>query len=168
MDSEFIKLLSEMAQEPFAKDNPADAADTADRLEYQTFLDLTEHNISPDVQDGPSGIRMPAYLKEQILTRTAQPDMQLQSAPRRFSKRMELFIYGCKVTAAVAACLVMIVTFSITQSRFPAQPEQTGSLLDADFTENTLNSIVDRLNNGSRSITSWLQNLSSDIMDIKK
>ncbi|MDE6626192.1 MAG: hypothetical protein K2K56_07465 [Lachnospiraceae bacterium] len=168
MDSEFIKLLTEMAQEQFIEDNPAAAADTADRLEYQTYLDLTEHNISPDVQGSPSGIRMPAYLKEQIITRAAQPDMQIHSAPRRFSKRMELFIYGCKVTAAVAACLVMIVTFSATQSRFPSQSDQTGSLLEADFTENTLNSIVDQLNNGSRSITSWLQNLSSDIMNNKK
>lgn len=167
MDSEFMKLLCEMAQEQFDEESFRKAADIADRLEQQAFLEPAGHKSLPDWHDSPSGIRMPAYLKEQIITRTAQPDMQIHAAPRRFSKRMELFIYSCKVAAAVAACLVMIVTFSSTQGFISSLPKQTESLLETDFTENTLHSIVNKLNNGSRNITGWLQNLSSDIMDGK-
>ncbi|MCM1498029.1 MAG: hypothetical protein NC124_06135 [Clostridium sp.] len=136
MDSELIKLLTEMAQE----------------------------QSNGDELDDSSGLRMPRYLKEQIITRTTQPDMQITAAPRRISKRLELFIYSCKVTAAVAACLVMMITFSATQNHFPSLPEQTESLLEADFAENALNSIIDQLNDGSQNITSWLQNFSGDIM----
>lgn len=168
MDSEFIKLLSEMASMPLDANNPADALAAANRLEEHTLSDLAQHDAFPDLQNNPSGIRMPAYLKEQIIRRTSQPDMQIRSTPRRFSKRMELFLYSCKVTAAVAACLMMVITFSMLQGSEYSLSKQTESLLETNIMENTINSIVTQLNNGSRNITLWLQNVSVDITGNKK
>ncbi|MCM1158087.1 MAG: hypothetical protein NC300_05140 [Bacteroidales bacterium] len=144
MDSEWINLLSQMAD---AKITDSDFSKIGNKF------------------NEPECTRMPAYLKEQIITRTAQPDMQTAAMPKRFSKRMELFLYSCKVTAAVAACLLLMITFSVTQSRLSALPEEKKTQAASEYpAESILGTITDYLTDKSRYITVQLQNFSHDIM----
>ena len=76
MDSEFIKLLSRMAETELTDDSMPEAIKTADRLEYWMLKEPSEQSYQQDMINITQDIRMPDYLKEQILTRSQQPDMQ--------------------------------------------------------------------------------------------
>lgn len=144
MDSEFIKLLSMMAETELTDDSMPEAMKTAERLEHW----------------------MPDYLKEQILTRSQQPDMQALTAPKRFSRRVELFLYGCKVSAAVAASLLIMVTASVTQSQLKTLPQlDTTSQKETEIQRDVSGTILEHLTNGSQYVTGWLQDFSDGIVN---
>lgn len=155
MDKEFLEILSRMADEHLSNDNAAHAAQTANRL---------EQIISQD--DKYDQTFMPAYLKEQMLNRASQPDIQTEKSVKRFSKQVELFLYGCKVTAAVAASLLIMVTTTTLQNRLPETdiPKEPFSYQSEMENIDISGSIMKHLNKGSDSITSWLQSISSTIM----
>lgn len=147
MDQEFMKLLSQMAECELPEGNQ-----TAEQLEQSV-----------------SDIQMPAYLQEQIMNRSKQADMQPISTPRRFSKRMELFLYSCKVTAAVAASLAIMVTTAITQNQYNLQ-SQKDTLFETQIPaakSDIPDTIMNHLSSGSEYITNLLQNFSNDIVSKK-
>lgn len=158
MDKEFLELLSKMADEDLSGDNIIHASQTASHLGQMISNDnIYEHTF------------MPAYLKEQIINRTEQPDIQAFKTNKRFSKRLELFLFGCKVTASVAASLVIMAASTTLQSRLIETNLLQASVLrqtehqDTDISD----SIMKHLNKGSSDITNWLQSVSNAIMDGK-
>lgn len=163
MDSEFIKLLSMMAETELTDDNMPEAMKTADRLEHWM---PQEQSSQQDMLNITQDIRMPEYLKEQILTRSQQPDMQAVTAPKRFSRRMELFLYGCKVSAAVAASLLIMVTASVTQNQLKSLPQpDTTCQKETEIPMDVSGTILEHLSNGSQYITGWLQDFSNGILN---
>ncbi len=166
MDSEFIKLLSRMAETELTDDSMPEAMKTADRLEYWMLKEPSEQSYQQDMINITQDIRMPDYLKEQILTRSQQPDMQAVTAPKRFSRRMELFLYGCKVSAAVAASLLIMVTASVTQNQLKSLPQpDTAYQKETEIPIDVSGTILEHLSNGSQYITGWLQDFSNGILN---
>lgn len=53
-------------------------------------------------------IRAPGHMKEEILKRSERIDYRLAVQTRRLSKNAEILLYSMKVSAAVAAALLMI------------------------------------------------------------
>lgn len=166
MDSEFIKLLSMMAETELTDDNMPEAMKTAEQLEHWMPEKLPEQGSRQDIINTAPDIRMPDYLKEQILTRSRQPDMQALTAPKRFSRRMELFLYGCKVSAAVATSLLIMVTASVTQSQLRTLPQpETTFPKETEIQRDVSGTILEHLTSGSRYVTGWLQDFSSGIVN---
>lgn len=155
MDKEFLEMLSQMANETLSNDNATHAAETANRLEQIISQDNKyDHSF------------MPAYLKEQMINRIGQPDIQAEKSAKRISKQMELFLFGCKVTAAVAASLLIMVTTTTMQSRLPKDGTFKEPFSYQTEMENIdiSGNIMKHLNKGSSDITNWLQSVSSAIM----
>lgn len=158
-DSEFLQLLEDMASD----EHPLDECliQKANQLEHHMKESHLMRAYERDETPVANANRMPAYLKDQILTRVAQPDMQIAATPRRFSKRMELFLYSCRVTVAVAASLLLLFAASFSQSVVTPEPKaDTQAQLDIT------NVITEHFSNNSVTITGWFQNISKQIMTI--
>lgn len=164
MDSEFMKLLSQMAESELPE-----GSYTADKLEHYLLDEQLKQNYEQDTDAATTDIQMPAYLREQIITRSKQPDMQVVASPKRFPKRVELFLYSCKVTAAVAASLVIMVTAAITQNQLNSLPQRDDYCTSQMKTTETdiPDTIMRHLSNSSQYINGLLQNFSSNIMNGK-
>lgn len=164
MDSEFMKLLSQMAESELPE-----GSHTANQLEHYLFGEQLKQNYEQNTGNVVPDVKTPAYLKEQIITRSKQPDMQAVASPKRFPKRVELFLYSCKVTAAVAASLVIMVTAAITQNQLNSLPQRDDYCTSQMKTTETdiPDTIMRHLSNSSQYINGLLQNFSSNIMNGK-
>lgn len=122
--------------------------------------------------------KMPSYLKEQMITRTKQPDIQMISAKKTFSKQMELFLYSCRVSVAMVASLLMIVTISASQSQLQNLYQQDHSVIQDIQQKATIahsntskakdlkpNIISQKISKSSQTITSWLQDFPDLFID---
>ena len=139
-DSDFLQRLNDMASEEHLPDDCS--------MEHANAL---EQSSIP--------LRMPDYLKEQILERAAQPDIQVVTTPRHISRRMELFLYSCRVTAAVAASLLILLVTSLTQEPFHSTSEPPARV-QVDVT----GTITEHFSDSSQNITGWLQDFSKQMM----
>ena len=158
-DTEFLQLLEDMASDEQSSDDHF--IKQANLLEQHIKEEHLIHSYELDEMADAGSNRMPAYLKEQILTRVSQPDMQIVSTPRRISKRMEFFLYSCRVTVAVAASLLLLFVASFSQSIVaPQSGANTQTQLDVT------DAITDHFTNNSTAITGWLQSFSKQIMTI--
>ena len=158
-DTEFLQLLEDMASGEQSSDDHF--IKQANLLEQHIKEEHLMHSYELDEMADAGSNRMPAYLKEQILTRVAQPDMQMAATPRRFSKRMEFFLYSCRVTVAVAASLLLLFAASFSQSVVTPEPKaDTQAQLDIT------NVITEHFSNNSVTLTGWFQNISKQIMTI--
>ena len=184
MDSEFLEQLKQMAELDIPENFSLDKAIESSTEEMHTSSMNSIDSLQITLEEHT---HMPAYLKEQMINRTKQPDMQPVSVKRKRSKRLELFLYSCKVSAAVAASLAIIITVSATQSSISELPDNsysaTGSLLQDNTSENEdwnvetsevnnktykKNDISKKINDSSRSITNWLQTFPDKILKQEK
>ena len=168
MNSEFIELLSKMAETDLTTNNLPEAKKNVVELETFLIQETDEHTKQDKCSSLPN--KMPAYLKEQIITRTKQPDMQMFPTPKRFSKRLELFFYGCKVTGAVAASLMIMFATTITQTQIHTRSPEDNRLTQKERSlhtnEETVSStITKQLSSSSQYITTWLKNFSSTLLE---
>lgn len=161
MDSEFIKLLSEMAE-----NEPENSNRTVSQLEHYLYEEQLRQHYEQDIKSPTVNARMPAYLKEQIITHRELLDMQTVTTPKRLSKRMELFLYSCKVTTAVAASLVLMFTASVTQNHLNAIPQDSSMIQKQNI--NIGGNIIKHLNSGSQTVTNWLQDFSGGLFEQKE
>ncbi len=158
-DTEFLQLLEDMASDEHPLDDCS--IKQANLLEQHMKEEHLIYSYELDEIPDAGSNRMPAYLKDQILTRVAQPDMQIVATPRRISKRMEFFLYSCRITVAVAASLLLLFAASFSQSVVTPQPKiNTQTQLDVTDT------ITDHFTNNSTTITGWLQSFSKQIMTV--
>ena len=162
MDQEFVKLLSQMAECELPE-----GIQTVGQIEQYLYTEQESANQKEPTTQPVSGIQMPAYLREQLIHRSKQADMHPVSTPRRFSKRTELFLYSCKITAAVAASLAIMLTTAITQNQYNLQ-SQKDTLYETQIPEaksDIPDTIMNHLSSGSEYITSLLQNFSNNIVN---
>jgi hypothetical protein len=97
----------------------------------------------PDIE--PNVPRAPAYLEEQLLERTRS---SMTPPPQQNRRHMELFLYRCKIGAALAATLVFIMVSPLyTEQKQPFSQRETI-----------------QLNQGSHAIHEWLQDFSSHLV----
>lgn len=77
----------------------------------------------PPVQS-PLLAEPPAYLKEEILRRTRQMDVQAAVCVKETSRRMQLILYSLKVSVAVMASIFLLaVTANVRNMEFAPEPE---------------------------------------------
>lgn len=191
MDADFLKELKRMADIEIpenASTNDADdfsntfSTDSIDRYS-KVHKDNLQKGMLLDIE---ASYPMPAYLKEQIIERTKQPDIQPMSSKRKRSKKLELFLYSCKVSAAVAASLVIIITVSVTQGKIADLPQQDTIAIERQQRESTTNDnltrehtlseqdfskqskISEKINKSSESITNWLQDFPGNLFEQEK
>lgn len=106
----------------------------------------------------------PAYLKEEIIKRTKQIDVQTVVKVRRTTKRMQLMVYSVKVGFAVAASIFLLTittNFQNTKSvKLQGQQKQTESVERGE-------SITDKLNQGSSLVNDALNDMTSGFFRIE-
>lgn len=107
--------------------------------------------------------QMPAYMKEQLITRMEQPDIQTASSVKKLSKKLELFLFGCKVTAAVAASLLIMITSSLTGNPTAETTPVSVPSVKQEKEFDVTGQIIKQLNSSSSGVTSWLQSISETI-----
>ncbi len=190
MDEEFLKLLQEMANIPDFPSEPQaenflDASTTAANQKAEQLADYVSNTSFKNDAE------IPAYLKNQILNRVHQPDIQrIVNSPtpkKPYSKQLELFFYSCKVAGAVAAAFAIMISSSLTrqwmqengnkliESPTAFTASDTGSPSSTSDTKpdkanadgNTIR-ITEHFNKGSSAFTSWLQNISDFLVNGKK
>lgn len=64
----------------------------------------------------------PSYLKEEIVERSSQLDIQTSLQIKRVSKNMQLFYYSLRTAAAMAVALFLL--FAVNQASFQSGPPQ--------------------------------------------
>ncbi len=172
MDTEFLEQLKQMAEMDITDELSPEYSDAFSINDTVKQSQNTLHNMDTTYQ-------MPAYLKEQIITRTKQADFQVVSTKRKYSKQTELFLYSCKVTAAVAASLAIIITLSITQEQLQNSQYRNNSVTESwehpvkedNFSTDEKvapDQISKKISNHSQSITDWLQDFSGNLFESKK
>lgn len=158
MEPEFLELLSQMADADLTKEQPENAVQAANHLEQY---------IADDSQC--EQIFMPSYLTEQMINRVQQPDLQVELSARKLPKQLELFLYGCKVTAAVAASLLIMITATTMQNRLSSMERKTDFSVSSKAAEFDVPAkIMEQLDKGSLGITSWFQSISANITGSEK
>ena len=70
--------------------------DTNDMLAFLEHLDTCDFCLEQmlDMEDAHPAVSTPIYLKEEILSRAASPEIQAQKALRSTSHKMQLFLLG--------------------------------------------------------------------------
>ncbi|MGO5051484.1 anti-sigma factor family protein [Lachnospiraceae bacterium LCP25S3_G4] len=91
-------------------------------LNTEQYMEVLEHIAECEycaeeiavVEMQESRVKAPAYLKEQILTRSQAPDIQAAIRAKKTSKKMQLFYYSAKTATAVIGALLLLI--AVTQA----------------------------------------------------
>lgn len=106
----------------------------------------------------------PAYLKEEIVKRTRQIDVQTVVKVKRTTKRMQLMLYSLKVGFAVVASIFLLTITTNFQNmksvKLQSQQKQTESVERKE-------SITDKLNQGSSFVNDALNDMTSGFFRIE-
>lgn len=104
----------------------------------------------------------PAYLKEEVLKRTRQLDIQTAVKVKQTSKRMRLMMYSLKVGFAVAASIFLLTVTTGVQKMNMEVPEQFPR------TEHQEDGLIDKLNRGSSAVTDTLNQMANSLFQIER
>lgn len=107
----------------------------------------------------------PAYLKEEVLQRTQQIDVQMTVRVKERSRQMQLFMYGLKVGMAVVTSIFLLILTTNIQSLQPEdvrdwrmeQREQRQERQEERV------SLTDTLNRKSGEVSSFLNEISNGL-----
>lgn len=106
----------------------------------------------------------PAYLKEEIVKRTRQIDVQTVVKVKCTTKRMQLMLYSLKVGFAVVASIFLLTITTNFQNmksvKLQSQQKQTESVEREE-------SITDKLNQGSSLVNDALNDMTSGFFRIE-
>lgn len=106
----------------------------------------------------------PAYLKEEIVKRTRQIDVQTVVKVKCTTKRMQLMLYSLKVGFAVVASIFLLTITTNFQNmksvKLQSQQKQTESVEREE-------SITDKLNQGSSFVNDALNDMTSGFFRIE-
>ena len=109
-------------------------------------------------------IRAPKRLKENILAESKSLSMQMEVTGRRFSSKVQLFIYGTKVTLAIiAAILLMGVINDQTAMTLNDRIEEGQQKVMREEDRNG-NLLVEKVDGISGKIDSFMNGLSHGIL----
>ena len=121
----------------------------------------------------------PAYLSEEILSRSKQPDLLIAREISRTSKKLQLLTYSLKVCTAVACSIIMLFSINLTklqiesasnppaisriQAEIQAQTEAQMEAASAARKEQW--DITGYLQSGAQTVNESLQNFAKFIFD---
>lgn len=109
----------------------------------------------------------PRYLKEEILSRTRQIDVQASVKLKETSRQVQLMIYSLKVGLAVAASIFLLtVTSNIQNLDVNPQMPENQQMEQEKRDQKREESIAKKLRQGSKEITTILNELSSGLFRI--
>ncbi len=155
----------------------------------EEFLDFAQDKMTPDdtlkflahigscnhcadrLEAYLSEVMLPAPrdLKDNILTATRRPEVQLAIKARETSKRMQLFFYSLKVTTATVAALLMLI-LTMNASYLPdsgtTQPENPG-LHEGPFSAEEHFSLSDTLRDKMYKLSDSMQDFSNNIIHME-
>lgn len=105
----------------------------------------------------------PKYLKEEILSRTQQMDIQAAVRIKQTSKQVQLMMYSLKVGFAVAASIFLLtITTGIQNMDIQSQQkEKQRTEWMQERKKEEEDSFIDKLSYGSRRITDMLNDFSN-------
>lgn len=104
----------------------------------------------------------PAYLKEEILQRTQQIDVQMTVRVKERSRQMQLFMYGLKVGMAVVTSIFLLILTTNIQSLQPGDVRDWRMEQRQERQEERV-SLTDTLNRKSREVSSFLNEISNGL-----
>ncbi len=111
----------------------------------------------------------PGYLKEEILNRAHQIDVQASVKLKETSRQVQLMLYSLKVGFAVAASIFLLAVTTNVQNMDPQQPKEqkTEQMQEQRGAREQEESIVNKLRRGSKEITGLLNEISSGFFRIE-
>ena len=105
------------------------------------------------------------YLKEEILQRTRQMDVQAAICMKETSRRMQLILYSLKVGVAVMASIfLLMVTTNVQNMDFA--PDQEAQMQERE-SQRAQPGLTDTLKQKSGEISNLLNNLSNGLFRIE-
>lgn len=118
--------------------------------------------ISANQREAPDP---PAYLKEEILQRTQQIDVQMTVCVKERSRQMQLFMYGLKVGMAVVTSIFLLILTTDIQSMQPEDVREWRMERREQRQERQEErvSLTDTLNRKSGEISSFLNEISNGL-----
>lgn len=140
-------------------------------LEHLDSCDFCLEQITSDKTLSP-GIQAPACMKEQILSRAAQTDVQTAKAVKETSRKMQLFYYSLRTAAGVVAALFLLFTmgsidFSSLLAKDPIEIEAVVSRPPQKSRPNYLNKFSSHLgrelNKSTSAVSSGLNQITNFI-----
>jgi hypothetical protein len=144
------------------------------------ILDELEPDMEPG-SDGEAELELgknflleepPRYLKEEILNRTRQFDLQASVKLQETSRKVQLMVYSLKVGLAVAASIfILTVTCDIRNMNLELSRDQQMEQAQEEKTEpgkrEREESLAGKLRRGSKEISATLNELSSGLFRIE-
>lgn len=140
-------------------------------LEHLDTCDFCLEQLLSD-EELTEDIPTPVCLKEQILSRAAQADVQTVKAVRETSQKMQLFYCGLRTAAGVIAALVLLFTldnvdFSSFYARKPVAMEAVVPNRQENSHRNYLNefstNLGRQLNKGTSALSAGLNHITNII-----
>ena len=116
----------------------------------------------------------PAYLKNQILTRAAAPDVQTARAASVTSYKVQLFYYSLRTVAGIIGALFVLfgvcqLDFSPTYTNYEGKTQMSQTIHTEQPEENHLyhfsKKVSRNLSDSSQKITDYLSDLSNKIVN---
>lgn len=149
------------------QDNTMNTEEMIRFLEHLDECDFCMERFLDDPSD--ADISAPSYLKEQILTRAAQPDVQASKAVKQTSRKLQLFYYSLRTAAGVAAALFLLFSLGNTDlsALFPMNREpvvsaaQTAGTVPKDYLDSFSRKISSGLDKNTEHISSYLDQISN-------
>jgi len=116
----------------------------------------------------------PKYLKEEIISRIRQLDVQAAVKIKETSKQVQLMVYSLKVGLAVAASVFLLTVTADIQNMGFGQPQQpqapTGNqqaVQEEQKGQGAEGNLISRLSQGSKDITGLLNEFSNGLFRIE-
>lgn len=130
----------------------------ADNKHYIT-KEMSDYELMQFIQsvEKDSLIKAPAHMKEEILLKSRKPVVALEVETKKVSKKVQLLLYGLKVSAVAAAALTLLVF-----SSFPMD-SVVEKLPKTEETKREWN-ITENLYKGSNKVTSILGNVADKMV----
>ena len=112
----------------------------------------------------------PAYLKEQILERTKQVDVQAATAVKKTSRRVQFIMYSLRVGAAVAASIFILSITSnfrsidFSQMEQPSITEQLHPEKEEETENRQKDTLLDKVNQATNGMAEKMNEFTNQLL----
>lgn len=128
---------------------------------WMTFMAQTESEAMSEP---------PAYLSEEILSRSKQPDLLIAQKINRTSRQIQLLTYSLKVCTAVAISIVMLFSINLTNLKI-ASVSEPSSITEIQAEQETNQKepldITGHLRDKAQNVTESLQSFTKAIFQFE-
>ena len=127
-------------------------------LELKFTKEMNEYEIMQLIESVEENelLHAPTHMKEEILLKSKSPVIQLAIESKRVSKKVQLFWYSLKISAAVVVALTLLVFLNMPKDFIPLQVQQNSEKMEWNLTE--------KLYRESTQVTSILGDISEQIL----